>query len=303
MPVLLMFAVASVSAAAMGQTDVNGADINAAETTPAPRAEMLLRQALRTIEGCQSISARIVQEANLFDQHLVGSGIYLEQRSGGGYLMRMELKIQLGDQSSSLVQVCDGRFLWTKRNVMGSEELSRIDIAKVAEGLRRAQETGRLGETGILPGLGGLPRVIRGLLATFNFTTVESVSRGGQPVWKLAGQWKAETLAQVLPEQKAAIEEGKPVDLSKLPRQLPDQVVVFLLAREAPFLFRIEYRRATPKTAFGSDTAESKAMVTMELRDVDINVPIDHNRFTYSPGDIEFEDRTDAFLQSLGEKE
>jgi len=270
---------------------------------PAPSRDpkALLERALWTMEGYRSVSAKIVQKAELFGQHLVGSGVYLEQRSGGVYQMRLGLKIQLGDQSSSLLQVCDGRTLWTKRNSPGEEDLSRIDVARAMEGLRQSSRTGGGGHVEMLPGLGGLAQMIRGLLANFDFTTAEPGSWGDQDVWRLRGDWKPLVLAKLLPDQKATIEAGKPADLGKLPRQLPDHVVVFLQDQESPFLFRIEYRRAVPAGMLSSAVEADKAMVTMELPrdDVYINAPIDPNRFIFSPGELKFEDRTAKFLQSL----
>lgn len=265
------------------------------------QADKLLDSAVTGLESCNSISAKIVHEVYMYDKHLVGSGFYLGQSKGPDYLMRMELRIQLGDQTSSLVQVCDGHFLWTRRKLPDSDRLTRVDVARARAGLQRVKQAGRPGSTGVLPGIGGLPKVFRGLRRTFNFTTVEKGTWGEmkQPVWRLQGQWKPGALAKALPEQSAAIQEGQPADLSKLPQHLPDQVVVFLLAREDPFPFRVEYRRTLPDT-LESETCTSRPLVTMELTDVDINLPIDPDRFIYNPGELDFSDETDRFLQSLG---
>ena len=40
-------------------------------------------------------------------------------------------------------------------------------------------------------------------------------------------------------------------------------------------------------------------MVTVELFEVNLNVPINPTRFVYKPGDLDATDRTDDFLKSL----
>ena len=108
-------------------------------------------------------------------------------------------------------------------------------------------------------------------------------------------------LLTLLPNQKETMEKGEPPDTSKLPEYLLDQVVL-LLGREDLFPYRIEYRRTTSEKASHPGGPTSRALVTMDLFEVNINVPIDPARFIYSPGDIEFSDQTAAFLQTLGLK-
>ena len=100
----------------------------------ASQADKLLGSAVTGLESCNSISAKIVHEVYMYDKHLVGSGFYLGQSKGPDYLMRMELRIQLGDQTSSLVQVCDGHFLWTRRKLPDSDKLTRIDVTRARAG-------------------------------------------------------------------------------------------------------------------------------------------------------------------------
>ena len=42
-------------------------------------------------------------------------------------LTRLELRLQIGNGDSSLVEVCDGRYLWSHRTLLEKETLSRID--------------------------------------------------------------------------------------------------------------------------------------------------------------------------------
>ena len=147
----------------------------------------------------------------------------------------------------------------------------------------------------MLPGLGGLSQVLRGLNRSFDFTTAEPGRLGQQPrpVWRLVGRWKPERLVKILPDQEKAVRQGR-ADLSRLPEHVPDRVVL-MLGQEDEFPYRIEYRRNGPQ--------HDRALVTMEFFRVHSPNPadIDHDRlFTYNPGDLEYSDRTRSLLDSLG---
>jgi len=222
--------------------------------------------------------------------------------SWDGLLIRLELRIQVGDQQSSLLQVLSpptpaGHYLWTYRRLPDEERLSRVDLVRAAEALEKAQHAPGLGTEGILSGLGGLPRLLRGLEATFDFNSAEPGTFGRLPVWRLQGRWKPDRLAKILPDQKAVIEAGEPPDLTRLPEHLPDRVVL-MLGQDDLFPYRVEYRRGIPEKAGGQN--DGRPLVTMELFDVKLDVPIDRARFVYNPGNTGFSDETESFISSLG---
>ena len=255
--------------------------------------QVILQSAIRTLERRPTVKAKIRHQVNLFDKNLAGLGSYLEQRYLGKQFSRMELIIQLRGQTSSLLQVCDGRFLWTYRKLGDESKLTRIDIDRVAEHLGKARTVADDGQ-GVLPGLGGLSQVLRGLNRSFDFTTADPGRLGKQrrPVWRLVGRWKPERLVEILPDQEKAVRRGR-ADLSKLPGHVPDRVVL-MLGQEDEFPYRIEYRRQGPE--------DDRALVTMEFSEVYSPDPadVDHDRsFTYNP-DLEYSDRTQRLLDSLG---
>jgi len=271
---------------------------------PLPRqSRQLLDGAIRGLEAHQSISAKIFQQVDLFDKRLIGSGLYLEQRRGPVRLMRQELRIQLGQQISSLVQVCDGHFLWTYQKLSGQEVLRRLDVARALPAIEQAKELPRQGKLGGLPGLGGLPKLMHALDAAFDFQVAEPAVLRLQadhlPVWRLSGRWKPNLVTKLLPEQAKAIESGRAADFSKLADHLPDHVVL-MLGREDLFPYRIEFCRTVDA---GSDPPETRAIVTMQLFEVLFDVPIASSRFRYNPGDLDFEDETPGLLKSLGLEE
>lgn len=277
-----------------------------ARIDPAAQSEAreILETALQMLEGRSSVSAKISLEGELFDKHLVGQGVYFEQRSGPDYRMRLELRMQHGNQTSSLVQVCDGESLWERRNLLGEEQRSRVDVARATQALEHAEGLRGQGNMGILPGLGGLTRLLRGMAASCDFTSAQKgilkVGSDQRPVWRLQGQWKLDQLARIS-DLKKAMDEGKTPDLKKLPPHLFDHIVLMLRQGDL-FPYRIEYRRALGdgEKAVRSGDPESRALMTVHLHDVVINAEIDASRFHYNPGDLDYPDRTAEFLKSLG---
>lgn len=269
---------------------------------PPPQGRMLLEAAIRELENRQSVSAKIRQEADLFGKHLVGSGIYLEQRPGRDHLMRLELRIQVGDEVTSLVQVCDGRYLWIYRKLLDDGTLSQIDVARALHAMQETQTAAPSGRMGMLPGLGGLPRLLRSLYASFDFQAAEKGRLDQLPVWILRGQWKPAPLAKIFPEQAQALQQGKPANWKKAPEHLPDSVIV-LLGQNDLFPYRTEYHRKLGPKERKRDDQASRALVSMDLFQVSFNLPIDPNRFVYNPGNAKVVDQTANFIEGLRGKE
>ena len=288
LPLLRMLTLAASVAGVAGQ--LAGAEID-------PPA--LLEAAQRALQSRGAIAAQVRHEVHLFDKDLAGFGSYLEHRQGLAHRVRMELRIQLGDQTSTFLQVCDGDFVWTYRRLRDDARLSRIDVGRVKRALQKAQRTSnhrQMAGTDLLPSLGGLPRLLQGLQDSFDFTRAEPAQLGKQkrPVWKLHGRWKTEQLVKLLPGQEASLRQGRPADLSKLPLHPPDRVILSL-GQEDGFPYRVDYRR--------TGTDGSRALVTMELFDVHYPRDVDLRHFVYNPGDLEYSDRTDGYLESLGVEE
>jgi hypothetical protein len=266
--------------------------------------QAILQLAVRTLESRGSISATIHQHVNLFGKQLSGSGSYWEVRQPGVPLVRLELRIQIGDQVSSLLQVCDGRTFWVYRNLSDKVTLGKIDAVRAMRGLQKAAEMPNRNAAMMLPGLGGLSRLLRGLDANFQFASAQwgNLEKTPGGFWRLEGGWRPEQLVRLLPKQRDAIVQGKPVDLTRLAEHLPDRVVLYLREGDL-FPYRLEYHRAAAKKDHPAEADQDRAIVTMDLRDVVLNAAIEPARFLYSPGSFDPLDQTESFLQALGVKD
>jgi hypothetical protein len=236
----------------------------------------------------------------MFGQQLVGSGLYLQQRSPRGLLLRLELKLDVGGRLSSLEQVCDGRFLWIRRELAGGETLGRVDLDQIRAAIGPAgRQTWTDANTNWLA-LGGLPRLMSTLTENFAFDAPQPNRIASTPVWTVEGRWKRERLASLLPDQKDRISAGAPVDTRQLPPHLPDCVIV-ALRKDDLFPARIDFRRSEG-ASLGSDAGsagESQSMMVLEFLDILAPARLDDAQFRYQPGRQEVVDHTELYLQML----
>ena len=116
---------------------------------------------MRTLEGRSSISAGIHHQVDLFGKQLFGSGSYLELRQPGVPLVRLELRIQIGDQISSLLQVCDGATFWAIA-ILATRRRSTTSTPSGRCAAFRRRPRSPATRRAMLPGLGGLPKLCAG---------------------------------------------------------------------------------------------------------------------------------------------
>jgi hypothetical protein len=284
----------------------------AVENPPAPHPKALLEQAISILNSRTSITAKLRQQVNLFvDKQLIGAGTYVEQRAGGSQRYAMESRIWQGSQLSSIRLCCDGLLLWKYQCLSGRPTLTRIDVTRVLQALNEAGQRDQMGRVGDWPGMGGLAGMLRGLDANFDFQSAQPTRLAGSaienarvvsqlPVWELRGQWNRRRLAAILPGQAQQILAGQPVDLSAVPTPLPQQVVIYL-GSEDLFPYRVVYLRQGPAQREGQGGEVLQPILTMDLFEVQWNVPVDTTNFVYNPrGNLEWKDQTNEYLESLG---
>jgi hypothetical protein len=275
---------------------------NQTEGYPPSQVDGLMRQAVGVLESHYSIAARVRQSVNLFGKQPVGSGLYFERRTQEGPMFRLELRLRLDNEILSMLDVSDGRYLWQYRKLREDQTLTRLDLQRLVEVLDNAGKMPQPGDMEQWPGTGGLARLLRGLYTTFDFYAVEGVVLRQQlRAWKVEGRWRGDKLARALPSQEKAIRSGGPVNLTKLPEYLPDQVILFLGADDL-FPYRIEYHRHLRKKDAKEAQGEDQLLVAIDLFEVSLNRPIDPGHFIYGPGSLPFIDQTDNTLQSMGVK-
>jgi hypothetical protein len=286
LPYLPLLALALLAGAGGMQrpADARGAD-------EIPTAHQLLKQARQALARHPSVEAKVRQQIDLFDQQLFGSGRYLQQGTGPEMLMRLELKLQVGGRISSLLQVADGRYLWTDRQILKTHTVSRVDVRQVREELG---PDARSGAPGGWPLLGGLGEMLAGIAANFEFEPVQTGELGDVPIYTLVGRLRGEELVRRAKALAGDPEQVKPLDPNHLPEQIPGEVLI-VLGRDDLFPYLIDYRRAGQS---GQGSA-GRSLLRMQLFEVRIGGPVDLRQFVYQPGGVAVNDQTQAVIERL----
>jgi hypothetical protein len=270
-------------------------------------AESLIDRVERNLDAVASLSAKVRNQVDLFDHQVTGAGIYRQQGRGLRQLSRFELKSQVGDATFTRLEINDGHFFWTFRELPGGPSLNRLDLDRIESQLRATVRSSGPARPASLP-IGGLPKMLAALRQNFQFNRSAETQLGERRVWVVDGQWRPERLAAAVPEQRGTIEAGKTIELKKLPAHLPEHVLLYI--GQADLIpYRVEYLRRADKgdgAGQGGILPGYRPMVTTEFFDVRTNVPIDPREFVYQPSGLtqpkglKVIDATDAFLKSLG---
>ncbi len=251
-----------------------------------PHGQWLVGRAVQSIVAQESLQAEIRQQVDLYGHHLVGAGRYRQFFFRGQQRLRLELKLQVADQVSSLTQVADGRHLWIRQDMPDGTTLSRIDLRRVAEEVWQ-QSPGPSAQASQWMALGGLPKLLQGLEANFKFSPPQAAQWQEKAVWVTEGTWKPSLLKHHWGDERS------------LPEYVPGRVQL-VLGRDSAiplFPYRIRFWRSAELEA--EENVNVKPMVTLEFHNVTRPTFFTLAMFDYKRGDQIVTDRTDTFLKSL----
>ncbi len=264
-------------------------------------AEAVLTQAVLATARHASIQAKVRVDVEVFDQQLLGRGVYLQQGYDRQRMIRLELEMQAYKQASSLLQVSDGRFLWTERQVAKQREVDRLDLRR----LRQAwQEQAVWPASDPLAGLkiGGIGQLLAGLNENFRFGNLVASEIDGVPVLRTIGRWRRDKLLAFRAASGSEEEERNPDrPWEYLPEQLPHEVHL-TLGRDDLFPYDIDFRQQRLRTGAGQGGEPrrfAETMVRLRLYEVVFGAPLDPRQFVYTPGKSLMVDKTDDYLKRL----
>lgn len=261
-----------------------------AQLDPAAEGERLIVAARDRLSTHASITARLRQQVNLFDQKLIGSGMYLQHSAGEAMVTRLELKVQVAGRVGSLLQVNDGRYIWTDQQMDSQRSTSRIDVRAVLAA-RDPRDPAAPDES---LAVSGLTQLLASAEANFQFVLAGEQEFDSVPVYVLAGQWRQERLQRLLGIQSKPDDPQPEIGLDRLAEYVPHRMLV-VLRRSDLFPCVIDYQRRS-RAGEGEKSAAYESIVWMQFYDIDTDTPIDLHAFVYAPGDIEVSDDTSRFI-------
>jgi hypothetical protein len=258
------------------------------------RAERMVSACLAGLARHESIFARLRQTARVGEREMFGAGLYEQAGLGEDQRFRFESSLTVGDDTYSLLEVCDGLAFWSyQKNADLAPTVHRVDARRVRAALAPAQ--GQQGQSvtseAITHQLGGVQRTLSLIRERFRFAAVEPSEIDGMPIWRIEGRWDRDELVRAVPELKDHPADA-PIPPEALPKGLPWSVVLSLGKREL-FPFRIEW---FARAASGGDL---ERVAVVELYDVRIGEAIDATAFVYKPAAEGLMDVTDAFIAAM----
>ena len=299
----------------------------AANVVVDPSGSQQLLSAIARLEQRGSISARLREQAYVADLPFSGAGTYLQQGRGTKRHVRWLLQSQHEGVQATLLQISDGRFLWTDRHLASGRTIDRVDLWQL-----RRQAKLNAKEPGLTAGaqgksapfspllgrsFGGLPMLLESLVEHFEFTAPRPFRYRNQQVFGLVGRWRQESLSGII-AHPAPASEGQALaaaDLRKalqeylaeqaLPDRIPHHVLV-ILGQNDLFPYLIDYRSISDPLADASLSSDAlyqlstEPLARLEFYDVAFDQPIDTSEFNYTPpADPEWLDGTAAYVQRL----
>jgi hypothetical protein len=249
---------------------------------------------------------------------LIGSGRYWQQGVGNLRKTRLVLQTQVAGKSASLVQVFDGRYLWTDRQLPSGRKLIRLDPVRLQAGFagggspitRQGRPTAATSLLSAAASRGSLCGQLADLIKQFDFEEPQSVLSNGTPRVALIGHWKASELKRAWPSRPVNYAKGHPSwdqegpdqeILAIWPNQLPHHVLL-LVGPQNLHPYVIEYRQAACAHLATSPAGRLSAtdpLARYEQFEVQFAAQIDDRLFELASGDIQWTDETVARIKQL----
>jgi hypothetical protein len=275
---------------------------------PGVTGQQLVAQAAKRLADEKQIAAELRYKIDAYGHELLGTGKYVQAGAADDRLLRLELRMQVGERPATLLEIRGGELYWMRRDIPPAEAtLERLNLMQLRKALTSTPDQA----SDVLPQggwiiLGGLPRLLANIEQSFFFAApkadeVQYQAADGKsieklPIWIVQGEWK--------PERLAALTNRAPGKLTTLPDQLPDRIELVLSRTSeqlALFPFRIVYRRTAAADSKSPTPPPARELLTLEFFNVSTTKALDPREFLYEPSDndVDARDITTAYIQRL----
>lgn len=281
---IMIWAIGEGVRTAQGQADArpdgNKKEPKAVDPAAAKGATEAFKKLHDALYSRTSIRADIEQSASIGAQQFQVSGHYLSS----GQKLRLEYTIEPGQGvSGSLLEVCDGKDLWSLMTVGETKRVTHRDVQQIKSAVSANRNVPDVVLTAEL-GLGGLTALLASLERTMVFDAMkeESGDEGARTV--IQGHWKPEIVAR-WPRTKDDL----------LPLYIPDLVRIWI-DPQAMFPTRIVYI----KRQIEKEKKVYRPLVSLKFTNVEFDAPVNDELFTFEPPEgVVPEDITRQFLDRM----
>ena len=309
---LLAWLTSALTRPAVGQGDAKPApetksakDSKASVSAEQAAATAFMAKVHDALKSHPSVRADIEQTVTIGSQPFRATGRYMTS----GSKLRLEYLIKPNEGADgSLIEVCDGKQLWSQVTLNGVKRVTHRDVEQIKAAVASTKNISDAVVSAEL-GLGGLTALLASLERTMIFEAMKEGTGEGQTQTVVQGQWKADVSSRW---------RRRPED--PLPPYIPDLVRVVVDSRTL-FPERIIYlkkqtekekteqapatkdKSAKDAPAKDSPTKTKKgyrAIVSLTFQNVQLDASIDEQEFTFvPPEDVVPEDITRQYLDRI----
>lgn len=282
---------------------IAGAEANSADV---PASRELLTQVRSKLEGLDSLTCDLHETVLMSGRTLHAVGTYAE---AAGNRIHVEFRIFPSQSSAKedlrklaidaepvvlapetsrgeLTQVSDGTVVFTHWKNGDNVSVTRRNLRDIMDAATKVADYDA-NHVAMDLGVGGLRGLISRIESLMEFAPVQTKELGKTKYYVVRGRWNAKSRKELFQLADDVIVDPRP--------HIPEYVVFYIDARTL-LPRRIEYRKRAPDPAQKID----RPMVTLDLRNIALNVTIPDEKFVFkTPEGVKEEDVTEQTIQAI----
>ncbi len=254
----------------------------------------LVLQAVEQSVWGSSLRCTVRQRTFLYDSEYLGVGRYYHAGQGTGQF-RLDMQFADGDNISNMLQVSDGRLMWTISRA--SEPLRKVHLDRLRQFFAHLGRRSNRPDVSLYLAIGGQPESLRFLYHRYRWYKIYAGNIQDVPVWQLIG-----TLRTQLPNPATAAQVDMAAFKQETEEYTPTDVRLTLIREGNLPLFpiQIEYFRRKDETS-SKQGKESGGLIPYSIIEYfDVVSPIEMTAELFQhhvPEDAErIEDETGLYL-------
>ena len=276
-----------------GPAATDRAPVSSTDTDAERKAREHLARAIDRIAMWPHLAARLRQSVTLFGRSTIVTGTYHQAYDGRNLRFRLDLRAATEPIASHFLEVSDGRFLWTRRDLPGEASLTRVDLLEAARQLAPEPAASAAPPDWMTVLAGGLPAMLARWREAYVFRVVRQVEIGQEklPAVVLEGRLKEPMAAQLVVSCDSR--SCANVRCQDVPPPIPHELEIVLgLDKPVPgFPYQIRGYRI--------DGDRRTQVFSAEWFELVVEGSPAPYAFRFSPGNEEVSDETDAYVAKV----
>jgi len=267
----------------------------------------LLAQTAKEAADSQPFGLKLNLKARVFEQDVIASGDYY-QMGQGSHKTKLELTFDQMPGNPKLLQLCDGRFVYTIHSTGGTNDgagnvtplqqsLEFIDLLRVKEAANetRGGNLDRFSPTGWVA-TGGIASLLQHLASGFNLGQPESLDHNSDRIL-IRGGWDENALRRIVFDLDNKTKLGSPIQWDQVPKHLPHAIELVLTrnANQTYFPNQITFLRFETK----DDQATIVPSISLTFSPPQPLMNLSDGFFVIDSSNLEPTDATDRYIARI----